>query len=200
MQRLRMMACVSLAKAATTDNQPQIESVATKAGRTESDLGNKIVADILENCYYNIPPELPLHINEMGEDLKITDELKPYAHIDWDTYSKGDFELTEDQKKLIQAFLMLAQQAEEMAPEGQSSQSSSSGSGSSSGKKFTGQEYGKPISLWAFVEYFFGFGNFNMMTLGAYLLAFAVVFGSLTEMYEAANKESRRKKNKSKAE
>ena len=48
------------------------------------------------NCYYNIPPELPLAINEMGENFKITDELKPYAKIEWDKYKSGDFELTED--------------------------------------------------------------------------------------------------------
>lgn len=121
MQRLRMMACVSLAKASTTENQGEIEAFAGKFGKTENDLGNKIVADVLENCYYNIPPELPLAINEMGEDLKITDEMKPYASIDWDKYKSGDFELTEDQKQLIQAFLMLAQQGDEMETQGQAS-------------------------------------------------------------------------------
>jgi hypothetical protein len=68
---------------------------------------------VLELCYYTLPVEMAHSVVEAGENFKVTEAHNPFSMIDWEKYAGGDIEVTDDQKKLIQAFIMLANQAAE---------------------------------------------------------------------------------------
>jgi hypothetical protein len=64
-----MLACVNLAKAKVDSEQPEISKVANQINADDVSLGNKLVADLLELCYYTLPAEMASDIVEAGENF-----------------------------------------------------------------------------------------------------------------------------------
>ena len=102
-----MTACVDLARIKLDNDADKIEEFANGTTLDYEKIMNKIVAEMLLNCFKNIPLEAAAELVELGIDAETTEENLSFLDYD-EAKFKGkevSLELTQEQKDIIGEYL-----------------------------------------------------------------------------------------------